>query len=114
MGAWRGHVENRRAIHIDPGFIQIRRHQPCDGVRRIKRSRRIILIEMRECPRGRIFSPLRRPHPLDAPAFLVHQNQKIIANAVTRTGYKARNLIARDTIAGKQDQPAGSDIAQER
>ena len=105
-----GDVENRRAIDADPDFDEIGgdepRRQPGGAFGRARGG---------EARRGGIGRPMRRPHALHPPAFLVDEHGRVGAadNGAEIVDERAQ-LRPIDDVALEQDQSPRPRVAEER
>ena len=105
-----GDVEHRRAIDIDSDFNQVggdqSRRQPRGAFGRARGG---------ETRGGGIWEPVRRPHALHPPAFLVDEHGRVGAagKGAKVVGERAQ-LRPIDHVALEEDQPPRLRVAEER
>ena len=108
--AFAGDVEHRRAIDADPDFEEIGgdepRRQPGGAFGGVRGG---------EAGGGGIGRPMRRPHALHPPAFLIDQHGRVGAadDGAKIVGERAQ-LRPVDDVALEEDQPPRLRVAEER
>ena len=112
MCAFDGKIGDRRAVHRDAVGAKLLCRQPGDREGSPFRRFGIACIKFgigscsRQCPRN------RRLQALNAAAFLVNQNEKILPpDGLTYVVDQPFELTSVEDVAAKQNQPGGPDVA---
>ena len=88
-------------LHVDPNRAQLLPDQPIAQPHRLRPAPGIV-------QRRRPFGPVRRAHPLNAPAFLVDGDDRLAPDGLAQISGEPAKLIGMLDIAGKEDEPKGS------
>lgn len=107
MRSWRRHIEDGRAIAVDPKCTQIVGDQPChlpNSSGRVGRKRELHSSWKR--------TPLRRSQALHSPAFLVDEDETVGADGIEDIADQVAHLVGCFDIATKQDHASGSCVGE--
>ena len=115
MRARHGHVEDGQAIDVDADREKIMRDEARAEAGQLPPDERIVGVEPPIGAPGGIFWPVRRAHPLHAPALLVDQDGRLIAaDRVAQSFAERLHLAGIVDVALEEDEPPGLRIAEER
>ena len=108
------HVEHGGAVDVDAERRELLGDQPRAGKGRVLTELGVGLVHDAVAARRRHVPPMRRAQALHAAAFLVDEDQHLVAlDRVPERGDERAKLLGALAIPGEDDQPAGTVVGEE-